>query len=135
MAEKTFAMIKPDAVKARNCGKIIAMIEQNGFSIVRMEKIKISKEKAETFYSVHKEKPFFNELIDFITSGPVVAMALQKEEAIKEWRTLMGATNPAQAAPGTIRQQFGTNIGQNAVHGSDAPETVVTELNIFFPDL
>ena len=135
MAEKTFAMIKPDAVKAGNIGKIISMIEQNGFNILRMEKIKMTPEKAGEFYGVHKEKPFYGELVEFVTSGPVVVMALEKEGAIGAWRSLMGATDPAQAAPGTIRQQFGTNIGVNAVHGSDAPETAETELKLFFSDL
>ncbi|MFC1845507.1 nucleoside-diphosphate kinase [Candidatus Dependentiae bacterium] len=135
MAEKTFAMIKPDVVRSRSVGKIIDMIEQNGFTILRMEKMKLSREKAEEFYAVHKEKPFFGELVDFIISGPVVAMALEKDGAITAWRELMGTTNPEQAAPGTVRQQFGTDIGQNAVHGSDAPETAEVELKIFFPDL
>lgn len=135
MVEKTFAMIKPDVVRSRNVGKIIDMIEQNGFTILRMEKTKISRAKAEEFYAVHKEKPFFNELVDFIISGPVIIMALEKDNAITSWRELMGVTNPEQAAPGTVRQQFGTDIGQNAVHGSDAPETAEVELNLFFPDL
>jgi len=135
MAEKTFAMLKPDVVKAGNIGKVISMIEQNGFNIVRMEKIKIPREKAELFYAVHKEKPFYDELVDFVTSGPVVVMALEKDGAIVAWRELMGATDPAHAAPGTIRQQFGTNIGINAVHGSDAPETAEVELKLFFPEL
>jgi len=133
--EKTFAMIKPDAVKAGNVGKIISMIEQNGFNILRMEKTKIPLEKVERFYAVHKEKPFYGELVEYITSGPIVVMALEKEGAIAAWRELMGATDPAHAAPGTIRQQFGTNVGINAVHGSDAPETAETELGLFFPDL
>ncbi len=133
--ERTFAIIKPDAIKAKNSGKIIDAIENNGFTIIRMEKIEIPKEKAQRFYGVHKEKPFFNELVDFITSGPVIVMALEKENAIKGWRDLMGATDPQKAAEGTIRKRFGANIGNNATHGSDAPETARTELALFFPDL
>lgn len=133
--EYTFAMIKPDAVAAKNSGKIIDAIEHHGFEIVRMEKVEILADKAKNFYGVHKERPFFAELVEFITSGPVIIMALQKENAIKAWRDLMGATNPAQAAEGTIRKKFGTSIGNNAVHGSDAPETAKFELGLFFPDL
>lgn len=132
MAEKTFAMIKPDAVKGRNVGKIIDMIEQNGFTIVRMEKRKLSKELAEQFYGVHKEKPFFGEVIDFVTSGPVVVMVLERDNAIEEWRKLMGETDSKKAAPGTIRQQFGTDIMVNSVHGSDAPETAEKEIALMF---
>jgi nucleoside-diphosphate kinase len=135
MQEYTFAMIKPDAVAAGNVGNIIAMIEKEGFTIERMEKININKEKAEQFYAVHKERPFFGELVNFISSGPVVVMALSKDNAIKAWRTLMGATNPADAAPGTIRKLYATSIGENAVHGSDAPETAKEELALFFPNL
>ena len=132
MAEKTFAMIKPDAVKARNVGKIIDMIEQNGFTIIRMEKRKLTREQAEEFYGVHKEKPFFGQVIDFITSGPVIPMILEKENAIEQWRKLMGETNSKNAAAGTIRQQFGTDIMINAVHGSDATETAQKEIALMF---
>ena len=135
MAQQTFAMIKPDAVGAGNTGKVIDLIEQNGFTIVRMEKVTINKERAQKFYDVHRERPFFGELVDFVTSGPVVVMALQKDNAIADWRTIMGATNPADADAGTIRKLFGTSIGSNAAHGSDAPETAQTELALFFPDL
>ncbi len=135
MLEKTFAMIKPDAVKAKNSGKIIDIIEKNGFTIVRMEKTQLTKDKAENFYAVHKERPFFGELVSFVTSGPVIIMALEKDNAIKAWRDLMGATDPMKAEAGTIRKQFGTNIGNNASHGSDAPETAKFELSLFFPDL
>lgn len=135
MIEYTFAMIKPDAVEAKNSGKIIDAIEHHGFEIVRMEKVVITGDKARNFYGVHKERPFFGELVEFITSGPVIIMALQKDNAIKAWRDLMGATNPAQAAEGTIRKKFGTSIGNNAVHGSDAPETAKFELGLFFPNL
>ena len=135
MVERTFAMIKPDAVAANNSGKIIDLIEQEGFTIVGMKKTRLNKEKAQEFYAVHKDRPFFGELVDFVTSGPVIIMALEKENAIKAWRDLMGATNPAQAAEGTMRKRFGANIGNNAVHGSDAPETAEFELSLFFPEL
>lgn len=135
MIETTFAMIKPDAVKAGNIGKIITLIEDNSFTIRKMEKVQLSKAKAQEFYAVHKERPFFQELVDFVSSGPVIIMALEKDNAITAWRTLMGATNPAQAEPGTIRKLFGTSIGTNATHGSDAPETAKIELALFFPSL
>lgn len=132
--ELTFAMIKPDAIKAGNMGKIIAKIEEHGFTIVRMQLGHMSKEVAEAFYAVHKDRPFFGELVDFIISGPVVIMALAKENAIQDWRDLMGATDPAKAAEGTIRKIFGQNIGNNAVHGSDALQTATQELSMFFPE-
>jgi len=135
MVEKTFAMIKPDAVKNKVVGKIITMIEDNGFDILRMRKVELTADKATEFYAVHKERPFFGELVEFVTSGPVIIMALEKDNAIKAWRDLMGATNPAEAAEGTIRKKFGTNIGSNAAHGSDAPETANTELALMFPNL
>ena len=135
MVEKTFAMIKPDAVLAKNSGNIIDLIERNGFRIVRLQKIQLTKSMAETFYAVHKERPFFKELVDFVSSGPVIIMALEKDNAVLDWRNLMGATNPAQAAEGTIRKLYATNIGANAVHGSDAPETAKQELKLFFADL
>lgn len=126
-------MIKPDAVEAKNSGKIIDLIEQNGFNIVRMEKIILSPEIAEEFYAVHKERPFYGELVEFVTSGPVIAMALEKENAVQAWRDLMGATNPAQAAEGTVRKLYATSIGKNAAHGSDSVENAETELDLFFP--
>ncbi len=135
MVEKTLAIIKPDAVAQKQTGKIIDMIEQKGFEIVRMHKMKLSKEDAKTFYAVHRERPFFGELTEFIVSGPIVILVLKKENAIKDWRTLMGATNPADAKSGTIRKLFGTSISLNVVHGSDAPETAQQELGLFFPDL
>jgi len=130
--ERTFAIIKPDAVKAKNSGAIIDMIEKNGFEILRMEKIQLSKDKAEGFYGVHKGKPFFDELIEYVTSGPVIILALEKENAIQAWRDLMGCTDSTKAAPGTIRNLFGTSKGINAVHGSDAPETAKQEITYFF---
>lgn len=133
MLEKTFAMIKPDAVKAKNSGAIIELIERNGFTILGMEKTALSKEKAQIFYAVHKERPFFGELVDFVSSGPVIIMALERENAIQAWRDLMGATDPNKAQIGTLRKMFGTNVGSNATHGSDAPETAQQELSLFFP--
>ncbi len=135
MTERTFTIIKPDAVQAKHTGKIIDMIEQQGFEILRMHKVKLTKKGAEMFYDVHKERPFFNELIEFVISGPIIILALEKDDAIKSWRHLMGATDPAQAQEGTIRKLFGTSISANAVHGSDAPETAQQELGLFFPDL
>lgn len=130
--EKTFAIIKPDAVAAGNAGKILALIEENGFRIVAMRKETLSRAVAEGFYAVHKGKGFFDELIDFMTEGPVVLLALERENAIEKWREVMGATNPEKAAEGTVRKLFGANIGRNASHGSDAPETAAFELSWFF---
>ncbi len=135
MAETTFAIIKPDAVKGHFSGKIIDRIEQEGFEIVGMKKMQISPELAEKFYAVHKERPFFGELVSFMTSGPVIVMALRKANAIKAWRDLMGATDPLKSEPGTLRRMFGANVGSNATHGSDAPETAAQELGLFFPEL
>jgi len=134
MIQTTFAMIKPDAIEAKNAGKIIDLIEKNGFEIVRMEKIMLSKELAEEFYAVHQERPFFGELVEFVTSGPVIVMALEKENAVQAWRDLMGATNPANAAEGTVRKLYAQSIGKNAAHGSDAPETAEDELGLFFSE-
>jgi nucleoside-diphosphate kinase len=119
-------------VAAGNAGKILALIEQSGFKILGMKKTRLSKPQAEGFYAVHKAKPFFSGLIDFMTEGPVVVLALERENAIAKWREVMGATNPANAAEGTIRKQFATNIERNAVHGSDAPETAAIEIPFFF---
>lgn len=133
--ERTFALIKPDAVAAKYSGDIIKRIEQEGFTITAMVKGQIPEELATEFYGVHKERPFFAELVEFITSGSVVAMALEKDGAIKAWRDLMGETDPAKAGDSTLRKLYGTNIGNNATHGSDAPETAKFELGLFFPDL
>lgn len=135
MKQITFAMIKPDAVAARNTGNIIKMIEDHGFEIVRMLKGRLHEKDAETFYAVHKDKPFFGELVKFVTSGPIVIMALEKENAIADWRALMGATDPRKAEAGTVRHTYATDISNNAVHGSDAPETAIQELSLFFPEL
>ena len=130
--ERTFAIIKPGAVRDGNAGNIIARIEAEGFTISGMKKIQMSKAQAELFYAVHKARPFYGELVDSMISGPVVVMVLAKDNAIKAWRDLMGATNPAQAADNTIRKLFGTSIGENATHGSDAPETAAQEVPFFF---
>jgi nucleoside-diphosphate kinase len=130
--ERTFAIIKPDAVERNISGKIISKIEEAGFKIVGMKKIHLTKPQAEGFYYVHKERPFFNDLCTFMSRSPVIVMVLEKEGAIAAWRTLMGATNPANAEPGTIRKEFAKNIEENSSHGSDAPETAAFEISYFF---
>ena len=130
--ERTFAIIKPDAVERKLAGKILERIESNGFNIVGMKKIKMTKEQAEGFYYVHQERPFFGELCTFMASGPIVVLCLEKENAITGWRTLMGATNPANAEPGTIRRDFARSMSENSAHGSDAPETAAFEIAYFF---
>ncbi len=135
MIERTFAMIKPDAVAAHNSGKIIDLIEQNGFTILAMRKMKLDKQKAEEFYAVHKDRPFFGELVSFVASGPVIVMALERDNAVKAWRDLMGATDSRKADKGTVRNLYGTDIGKNAVHGSDSVENAQIELKLFFPEL
>lgn len=135
MLEKTLAIIKPHAVASHATGMIINFIELNKFTVLRMEKVQLSRAQGEQFYDIHKEKPFFNELVENIIAGPVVVMTLVKENAIQEWRDLMGATNPEKATVGTIRKMFGTSISFNAAHGSDAPETAAREVKFFFPDL
>ncbi len=134
MIEKTLAIIKPDAVKKNLIGKIIQRIEEEGFNIADMKLIHLSKEEAQGFYIVHKEKPFYNSLTDFMSSGRIVVMKLEREQAISTWRKVMGATDPANAEPGTIRRQFGFSVERNATHGSDAIETAKWELNYFFKD-
>lgn len=133
--ERTYGMIKPGAIKSGYTGDIISRIEKDGFAVVAMKKIQMTKELAETFYEVHRQKPFFEELVTSITAGPVIAMVLEKENAIAAWRELMGATDPAQAAEGTLRKLYAQSIGENAVHGSDAPETAQTEIALIFPEL
>ena len=130
--EQTFAIIKPDAVKSGHTGGIIRMIEDAGFRIRAMKMIRLSKQQAEGFYEVHKEKPFFGGLVTFMTEGPVVVMVLERENAIQTWRDTMGATNPSKASEGTIRKKYGESIERNAVHGSDAPETAAVEIPYFF---
>ncbi len=133
--ERTLALIKPESVRAKNVGKIIDLIESNGFNILCMEKVQLPRSTAEQFYGVHKAKPFFGELVSNITNGPLIAMVLEKNGAIADWRKLMGATDPVKAEAGTIRKLFGKDISFNAVHGSDAPETAAFEVNLFFPEL
>lgn len=130
--ERTFAIIKPDAVERGLTGKILSRIEEKGFKIVGMKKIQLSLPQAQGFYYVHKERPFFNDLCSFMSRSPVVVLCLEKENAIADWRTLMGATNPANAEPGTIRKDFAINIEENSSHGSDAPETAAFEISYFF---
>jgi len=130
--ERTFGIIKPDAVKKGNTGEIISMIQKDGFRIVGMKMRRLAKPEAEAFYAVHKERPFYAGLVTFMTEGPVVVLALERENAIARWRELMGATNPANAAEGTIRKRFAENIERNSVHGSDAPETAAQEIPFFF---
>jgi nucleoside-diphosphate kinase len=130
--ERTLAMIKPDAVKAGNAGKIIARIEAEGFKIIAMKKNCVSLSQAQRFYAVHKARPFFGELTEFLSSGDVIAMVLEETNAIKKWRDLMGSTNPAQAEPNTLRKLYAASIGENAVHGSDSPETAAEEIAFFF---
>ena len=130
--ERTFAIIKPDAVSKGVIGRILARIEQEGFRVVAMRLQHLSKREAEGFYAVHSEKPFFGGLTDFMSSGPCVLLCLEAPDAIKKWRTLMGATNPANAEAGTLRKEFGASIENNATHGSDAPETAAFELGYFF---
>lgn len=133
--ERTFAIIKPDAFAAGYAGQILARIYAEGFKVVGLKKLYLSKVEAEGFYAVHSERPFFGELTDFMSSGPCVVMALEADDAIRKWRDLMGATNPSAAADGTLRKQFGASIGENATHGSDAPETAAFELGYFFNGL
>ena len=130
--ERTFSIIKPDAVAAGQAGQILAMIEAAGFKILALRMTRLSQAQAEGFYAVHRERPFFGGLVKFMTEGPVIVMALEREDAIKKLREVMGATNPANAAEGTIRKCFATNIERNCVHGSDAPETAEVELRFFF---
>ncbi len=133
--ERTFAIIKPNAFAAGNAGKILARIYAEGFTVVGIKKLYLSKKEAEGFYYVHKERPFFGELTDFMSSGPCIVMILEAPDAIKKWRDLMGATNPANAAEGTLRREFGDSLEANATHGSDAPETAAFEMGYFFSGL
>ena len=133
--EKTFAIIKPDAVSRNMAGKILTRIEENGFQIIAMKKLWLSKKQAEGFYAVHKDRPFFDSLTNYMSSGPCMAMVLQKANAIASWRKLMGATNPANAESGTIRKDFAVDLEKNSVHGSDAPETAAYEISYFFSTL
>jgi len=130
--ERTFSIIKPDAVGAGQAGEILAMVQQAGFRVLALRMTRLTEAQARGFYAVHREKPFFAGLVKFMTEGPIIVMALEREDAIRKLRDVMGATNPANAAEGTIRKRFAANIERNCVHGSDAPETAVTELQFFF---
>jgi len=132
---RTFTMIKPDAVAKNNIGNILAMINNAGFRIIAMKYTQLSKEQAGKFYEVHKERPFYGELVEFMSSGPIVAAILEKTNAVADFRTLIGATDPAEAAPNTIRKNYAESKGKNAVHGSDSDENAVIEGNFFFSGL
>ncbi len=132
MGNRTFTMIKPDAVRAGNIGNILQMINAAGFRIVAMKLTQMTKERAGQFYAVHRERPFYDELCTFMSSGPIVAAILEKENAVEEFRKLIGATDPAKAEPGTVRQRYGTNVGENAVHGSDSDENAAIEAAFHF---
>jgi nucleoside-diphosphate kinase len=130
--ERTFSILKPDATARNLTGAINAMIEQAGLRIIAQKRVRISRAEAEAFYAVHRERPFFGELVDFMISGPVVVQVLQGENAISKYRDIMGATDPSKAAPGTIRKTHAKSIGENSVHGSDAPDTAAKEIAQFF---
>jgi nucleoside-diphosphate kinase len=130
--EQTLAIVKPDATKKRIIGKIVSRIEEEGFTFVHMRLVHLTKDEAKGFYIVHKEKAFYDSLCEFMSSGPAVLMVLEAENAIKHWREVMGATDPAQAKPGTLRHAYGFSIERNAVHGSDARDTAEWEINYFF---
>ena len=133
--EKTLCIIKPDAVKKKVQGSIIQMILDNGFNILGMEQMNLSKEQAQKFYEVHKERPFYGELVDFMTSGACIPIALEKDNAVADWRKLIGATDPAEAEEGTIRKLFADSKAENAAHGSDSVENGEREVKFFFPNL
>ena len=128
----TFTMIKPEAVAANNVGGILKMIEDAGFRILAMKKVLLSKERASSFYEVHKERPFYGELVDYMSGGPIIAAILEKDNAVADFRSLIGATNPAEAAEGTIRKIYATSMGENAVHGSDSDENAIIESDFHF---
>lgn len=131
--ERTLSIIKPDAVEKNSIGGVVAIIESAGLKIKAMRMLHLSRREAEGFYAVHKQRPFFGELVEFMTRSPVVVMCLEGENAIAKYREVMGATDPAKAAPGTIRKKYGANIGENACHGSDGAETAAVEIAYFFP--
>ncbi|RMA96073.1 nucleoside-diphosphate kinase [Hydrogenothermus marinus] len=133
--ERTLMLVKPDAVKRNLEGKIIAHVQEKGFKLVALKKLRLTKQQAEKFYYVHKERPFFDELTDFMSSGPIVAMVWEGENAISKIREIMGATNPEEAEEGTLRKLYGTSIGENAVHGSDSKESAAYEILFFFSEL
>jgi nucleoside-diphosphate kinase len=132
--ERTFSIVKPDATRRNITGKIIARLEEAGLRVVAQKRIRMTRAQAEQFYAVHRERPFFGELVEFMISGPVVVQVLEGDNAVARNREAMGATDPAKAAPGTIRKEFAESVGENSVHGSDAPETAAEEIRFFFKD-
>ena len=132
MMNITFTMIKPEAVKANHIGGILKMIEDGGFKIIAMKKVLLSKERASKFYEIHKERPFYNELVDYMSSGPIIAAILKKDNAVADFRTLIGATNPLEAAEGTIRKKYATSLAENAIHGSDSDMNAKIESDFHF---
>ena len=130
--QRTLAIIKPDAVEQKHGGKILSRIEEEGFKVVALRMVHLSRGQAQGFYAVHQDRPFFNDLTAFMSSGPAIVMVLEADDAIARWRGIMGATDPSQAAEGTLRRQLATNIERNAAHGSDAPETAAVEIAYFF---
>jgi nucleoside-diphosphate kinase len=133
MKERTLTILKPDSIERRNVGAIIARLEQEGFEILAAKKLRLSVEQARAFYAVHRERPFYAPLVEFMTSGPVWVMALERDNAVEYLRRIMGATDPAKAEPGTIRAQFASSIERNAIHGSDSPDNARAEVAFFFP--
>jgi len=131
----TLTMVKPEAVRNGNTGNIIAKIEEGGFKIIAMKYLKLSRQQAQLFYYIHRERPFYNDLVEFMSSGPIVAAILHKENAVEAYRGFIGSTNPKEAAPGTVRALYGTNIQENAVHGSDSDENAIKEAAFFFSEL
>jgi len=132
MGNITFTMIKPEAVAANNIGGIISMIEDGGFRVVSLKKVQLSKQRAGEFYAVHKDRPFYKELVDYMSGGPIIAAILEKDNAVADFRELIGATNPADAAEGTIRKRYATSLAENAVHGSDSDDNAKIEANFHF---
>lgn len=135
MSQRTLAIIKPDAVERQIAGRILARIEAEGFTVRALRRLHLTRRDAEGFYAVHRQRPFFASLTEFMSSGPVIVLVLEADDAIRKWRTLMGATDPAKADPGTLRREFADSIERNATHGSDAPETAAGEIAYFFAGL
>src|SRR5216684_3311061 len=133
--ERTFSILKPDAVVGGHSGEILATLEKAGFRVIGLRMLKLRREQAEGFYAVHRERPFFSSLVKFMTEGRIIALALEREDAVKKLREVMGATDPAKAVEGTVRKRFAASIERNCIHGSDAPETAAVELNYFFSAL
>ena len=134
MADRTFTIIKPDSVEKGNSGEILSRLEKEGFKILGLKKLRLSTSQAEAFYGVHRERPFFKDLVRYMTSGPVYVAALERQDAVPHLRKVMGATDPAKAEPGTVRREFGESIERNAIHGSDSPENAKIEVHFFFAE-